>query len=60
MDKDEIIAKKLQEEEEKELELLRLKRLQEESDSLKLALELQAEDCLQTKENNNAGKILLY
>jgi hypothetical protein len=59
MDKDEIFAKKLQEEEEKELELLQLKRLHEESDSLELALKLQAEDYLRTKENNNAGEILL-
>ncbi|RGB31793.1 SprT-like family-domain-containing protein [Rhizophagus diaphanus] len=57
MDKDEIFAKKLQEEEEKELEFLQLKRLHEESDSLELALKIQAEDYLRTKENNNADLV---
>ena len=57
---DEILAKRLQEEEEKELELLELSRIQEESESLELALKLQAKDYLHSKENNNAGKTILY
>jgi hypothetical protein len=57
---DEIIAKRLQEEEEKELELLELSRIQEESESLELALNLQAKDYFNSKENNNAGKTILY
>ena len=57
-DNDEIIAKRLQEEDEKELELLQLTRLQEESESLGLALKLQA-DYSRTEENNNAGEIII-
>ncbi len=53
-EEDEIIAKRLQEEEEKELGLL----LQEDSKSLELALKLQAENSSQSKENDT-GEIIL-
>ena len=57
---DEIIAKRLQEEEEKDLERLELSRIQEESESLELALKLQAKDYLHSEENNNAGETIYY